>query len=112
MRNSVRRGLFHPDDIKVLGISPSSPGPKSAPLPGLARKASRSSINPAGQNGLPSSHARSHSRSSSFVGSNGSGSFGHSEARRAASSHEFDKYAEEDNEDYDDIFGKVGGNSE
>ncbi|KIM52300.1 hypothetical protein SCLCIDRAFT_1223881 [Scleroderma citrinum Foug A] len=111
MRNSIHRGLFHPDDIKVLGISPSSPGPKSAPLPGLARKASRSSINTVGQNGQPSGHTRSHSRSSSFVGSNGSGSFGRSEARRAASSHEFDKYTEEDNEDYDDIFGKVGGNS-
>ncbi|KAG6335620.1 hypothetical protein ID866_3477 [Astraeus odoratus] len=111
MRNSVHRGLFHPDDIKVLGISPSSPGPKSAPLPGLSRKTSRSSISPASQTALPSGHTRSHSRSSSFVGSSGSGSFGRSEARRAASSHEFDKYAEEDNEDYDDVFGKVGGNS-
>ncbi|KAI6042650.1 hypothetical protein EDC04DRAFT_2657661 [Pisolithus marmoratus] len=110
MRNSVRPGLFHPDDIKVLGITPSSPGPKSAPLPGLSRKASRSSLNIAGQNGPSPGHVRSHSRSSSFVGSNGSGSFGRSEAKRAASSHEFDKYAEEDNEDYDDIFGKVNGN--
>lgn len=112
MRNSVRRGLFHPDDIKVLGISPSSPGPKSAPLPGLSRKASRSSLSSAGQSGPPSVRACSHSRSSSLVGSNGSGSFGRSEAKRSASSHEFDKYAEEDDEDYDDVFGKVGGSSE
>lgn len=111
MRNSVRPGLFHPDDIKVLGITPSSPGPKSAPLPGLSRKTSRSSLNLAGQNGPSSAHVRSHSRSSSLVGSNGSGSFGRSEAKRAASSHEFDKYAEEDNEDYDDVFGKASGST-
>ncbi|KAI6114307.1 hypothetical protein F5141DRAFT_1105796 [Pisolithus sp. B1] len=110
MKNSIRPGLFHPDDIKVLGITPSSPGPKSAPLPGLSRKTSRSSLNIAGPNGPSSSHVRSHSRSSSLVGSNASGSFGRSEAKRA-SSHEFDKYAEEDNEDYDDVFGKASGST-
>ncbi|KIJ62679.1 hypothetical protein HYDPIDRAFT_30272 [Hydnomerulius pinastri MD-312] len=111
MKNSVRRGLFHPDDIKVLGITPSSPGPMSAPLPGLSRKPSRPSLSPVGPNGPPHGSMRSHSRSSSFVGSgsSGSGSFGRSEAKRVASSNEFDKYAEEDDEDYDDVFGKIGG---
>ncbi|KIK98973.1 hypothetical protein PAXRUDRAFT_30797 [Paxillus rubicundulus Ve08.2h10] len=111
MRNSVRRGLFHPDDIKTLGISPGSPGPMSAPLPGLSRKTSRPSLSPAGPNGPPAGSMRSHSRSSSFVGSgpSASGSFGRSDAKRVTSSHEFDKYAEEDDEDYDDVFGKVGG---
>lgn len=114
MKNSVRRGLFHPDDIKTLGITPSSPGPMSAPLPGLSRKPSRPSLSPAGPNGPLPGSLRSHSRSSSFVGSgsSGSGSFGRSEAKRVASSHEFDKYAEEDDEDYDDVFGKVNGASE
>ncbi|KAH7885180.1 hypothetical protein F5I97DRAFT_1883246 [Phlebopus sp. FC_14] len=100
MKNSVRRGLFHPDDIKVLGITPSSPGPMSAPLPGLSRKASRHSLSPGGVNGPPTGSIRSHSRSSSF---------GRAEARRVASSNEFDKYTERDEEDYDDVFGKIGG---
>ncbi|KAG6377196.1 hypothetical protein JVT61DRAFT_1249 [Boletus reticuloceps] len=62
----------------------------------------------------PPGSIRSHSRSSSFVGSgsSSSGSFGRSEAKRVASSHEFDKYTEEDEEDYDDVFGKVNGTSE
>lgn len=114
MKNSVRRGLFHPDDIKTLGIAPNSPGPMSAPLPSLSRKPSRPSLSPsAGSNGPPPGSMRSHSRSSSFVGSgsSSSGSFGRSEARRVASSHEFHKYAEEDEEDYDDVFGKVNGAS-
>lgn len=113
MKNSVRRGLFHPDDIKTLGIAPSSPGPMSAPLPSLSRKPSRPSLSPAGPNGPPAGSLRSHSRSSSFVGSgsSSSGSFGRAEARRVASSHEFNKYAEEDDEDYDDVFGKVSGAS-
>ncbi|KAF9221524.1 hypothetical protein BS17DRAFT_809903 [Gyrodon lividus] len=111
MKNSVRRGLFHPDDIKTLGIAPSSPGPMSAPLPGLSRKPSRPSLSPAGPNGALPGSMRTHSRSSSLVGpgSSGSGSFGRSEAKRVASSNEFDKYAEEDDEDYDDVFGKVSG---
>ena len=35
-----------------------------------------------------------------------SGSFGRSEARRLHSQPEFGKYAEDDDEDYDDVFGK------
>lgn len=115
MKNSVRRGLFHPDDIKVLGLTSNSPGPTSAPLPGLSRKQSRPCLSPiSGMGPPPTGSIRSHSRSSSFVGSgsSGSGSFGRSEAKRAASQAEFDKYAEVDDEDYDDIFGKPGGTSE
>jgi hypothetical protein len=61
----------------------------------------------------PTGSIRSHSRSSSFVGSgsSASGSFGRAEAKRAASHAEFGKYAEDDDEDYDDIFGKPGGTS-
>ncbi|KAG2060707.1 hypothetical protein BDR06DRAFT_948085 [Suillus hirtellus] len=112
MKNSVRRGLFHPDDIKVPGLLSGSPGPMSAPLPSLSRKASRPSLSSISGMGLPPTGSiRSHSRSSSFVGSSSSasGSFGRAEAKRAASHAEFGKYAEEDDEDYDDIFGKPGG---
>jgi hypothetical protein len=114
MKNSVRRGLFHPDDIKVLGFVSNSPGPMSAPLPSLSRKQSRPCLSPiSGMGPAPTGSMRSHSRSSSFVGSvsSGSGSFGRSEAKRATSQAEFGKYAEDDDEDYDDIFGKPGGAS-
>jgi hypothetical protein len=33
MKTSVRRGLFHPNDIKTAGLTPVSPSAKSAPLP-------------------------------------------------------------------------------
>jgi len=106
MKNSVRRGLFHPDDIKVLGLASGSPGPMSAPLPSLSRKPSRPCLSPiSGMGPALTGSMRSHSRSSSFVGSgsSGSGSFGRSEARRTASTASqagFGKYAEDDDEDY------------
>lgn len=117
MKNSIRRGLFHPDDIKVVGLS-GGPGPSSAPL--LTRKPSRPSlspINPAGGPSIGTIASRTpHVRSSSFVAapaaSGGNGSFGRAEARRVNSqSSEFDKYTEEDDEDYEDVFGKPSGNS-
>ena len=115
IKNSFRRGLFHPDDIKVLGLS-GSPGPSSAPLPGLSRKASRPSLSPVNVSGGGSfgpPPARSgHSRTSSVTpGSAASGSFGRSDARRNNSQSEFDKYTEDDEEDYDDVFGKPNSNS-
>lgn len=115
MKNSFRRGLFHPDDIKVLGLS-GTPGPLSAPLPGLSRKASRPSLSPINASGGgsfgPPSARSGHSRTSSVApGSTTSGSFGRSDARRINSQSEFDKYAENDEEDYDDVFGKPNGNS-
>jgi hypothetical protein len=111
LKNPTRRGLFHPDDIKVYSFGSTSPGAKSAPLPNLSKKASRSSLGPliapsGGSNGpLPS-----HSRSASTTGS---GSFGPSEARQLQSQTdlEFGKYAEEEDDDYDDIFGKPSGTS-
>lgn len=112
MKNSVRRGLFHPNDIKTLGVgtNPPSPGPMTAPLPGLAHRRSRPSLNvlsapTSGPSSGPSS-ARAHSRSASFVGND---SFGREQAKRLHS--EFDKYAEDDDEDYEDVFGKANGTS-
>ncbi|KAI0060355.1 hypothetical protein BV25DRAFT_1917717 [Artomyces pyxidatus] len=108
MKNSFRRGLFHPDDIKTVGLAPSSPGPKTAPLPELSHHQPKPSLSPMmASTAFP---ARSHSRSPSFAGS-GSGSMGRSEARRLQSQSEFGKYAEDDDEDYDDVFGKPNATS-
>jgi hypothetical protein len=115
MKTSVRRGLFHPDDIKTVGLAPPSPGPKTAPLPDIGVGRAPRQQSP----GLPASASaspfiaplplsvRSHSHSPSLAGSS-SGSIGKSDARRLASS-EFNKYAEDDDEDYDDVFGKPNG---
>ncbi|KAG6891524.1 hypothetical protein C0992_005059 [Termitomyces sp. T32_za158] len=113
MKNSVRRGLFHPDDIKTVGLAPSVPGPLSAPLPTLNRKPSRSALNtvatPAGPSFSPLSAGvqGSQSRSTSLTPGSG-GSFGHAEARRAQEQ-AFGKYAEDDDENYEDVFGKLNG---
>lgn len=40
------------------------------------------------------------------------GSLGRSEAKRFISQPEFGKYAEDDEEDYEDVFGKLNGNGE
>ncbi|KAF8809187.1 hypothetical protein BYT27DRAFT_7210196 [Phlegmacium glaucopus] len=106
MKNNIRRGLFHPDDIKTIGLSTTAPGPLSAPLPSLSRKPSRSSISPLGSLG-PSASSHSHSRSGSLATPLGSaGSFGHAEAKKLQNQTGFGKYAEDDEEDYEDVFGK------
>lgn len=95
-KNPSQRGLFHPDDIKTIGLTPTSPAPMTAPLPDLKQQSLSPLVQPSGR---PRS-ARSHSRSSSSAGS-----YGRSEARRVSSkSAEFNKYAETDDEDYDDVF--------
>ncbi|KAF8957280.1 hypothetical protein BDZ97DRAFT_1924766 [Flammula alnicola] len=111
MRNSIRRGLFHPDDIKTIGLAAAAgPGPVSAPLPGLSRKASRPSISPLGSLGPSSgSHSRSASLASAPIAN--AGSFGRAEAKKAQNQAEFGKYAEDDEEDYEDVFGKVNATS-
>jgi hypothetical protein len=112
MKNSVRRGLFHPDDIKTVGLT-AAPAPLSAPLPELQRKSSQQNVNlssaPAATafNPSPTGSFGSHTRSTSLAGSGGS--FGRAEARRLQSQAEFGKYAENDDEDYEDVFGKVNG---
>ncbi|KAF8489636.1 kinase-like protein [Russula emetica] len=119
MKTSVRRGLFHPNDIKTVGLAPVSPSAKSAPLPDVLNTTthSRTQSHPLNNPITPLSAspftaattARSHSRSPSFAGSS-SGSYGRSEARRLTSQ-EFNKYAEDDDEDYDDVFGKPNASS-
>ncbi|KAK7023029.1 cytokinesis protein sepH [Favolaschia claudopus] len=138
-KNSFRPGLFHPDDIKTLGLGRSPPAPKSAPLSGLFNRSTSdskpsrpplsplvtvspiagpaSATNPRGHansrsiSPSPASIRLAHSRSSSFAGASVGigGSVGRAEARRLLNESEFGKYAEEDDEDYDDIFGKPNG---
>lgn len=101
MKNSVRKGLFHPDDIKTVGLT-APPGPLSAPLPSLSRKSSRPALSPVNGNTQRSV-------------SSGGGSFGRADAKKVQSAgdlEKFDKYAEEDDEDYEDVFGKPNGASE
>ncbi|TDL22240.1 hypothetical protein BD410DRAFT_788970 [Rickenella mellea] len=102
LKNSTRRGLFHPKDIKTVGVLPPSPGPKTAPLPDTARSP-RPSLSPIISSAANIS-GRSHSRSSSFAGS-----FGRSDAQRVSSENEFGKYTEDSDEDYEDVFGKFNG---
>ncbi|KAG7088758.1 hypothetical protein E1B28_012724 [Marasmius oreades] len=126
MKNSFRRGLFHPDDIKAFGLGNVSPGPKTAPLPdvsGQGRPYDRpsrplsstmeASLRRSPKNPSPPSLRGSHTRSFSFVssgsGGSGGGSMGRAEARRMMNVAEFDKYAEDDDEDYEDVFGKLNG---
>lgn len=105
----MRRGLFHPDDIKTIGLASVGSGPMSAPLPSLSRKTSRPSISPRGTLGSSSgsgvvtpvsSTSSGHHRSKSFA----NGSLGKSEFQKQQT--EFGKYAEDDEEDYEDVFGK------
>ena len=104
MKNSVRRGLFHPDDIKTMGLAAAAgPAPLSAPLPGLVRKPSRPSIN---------TFDNQYARGGSLASAPGGGSFGRNEAKKAQSQAEFGKYAEADEEDYEDVFGKVNATCE
>lgn len=113
LKTSSRRGLFHPDDIKTVGFTPPSPGPKTAPLPQLSHRSSRPSLNPTLSPGPSSglSSPRLHARSSSFAGSNG-GPSPREESKRVYSQPEFIKYTENEEEDYDDVFGKASGTGE
>ncbi|KAF9468656.1 hypothetical protein BDZ94DRAFT_686290 [Collybia nuda] len=114
MKNSMRRGLFHPDDIKTVGLTSTTPGPLSAPLPTLMKKASRPSLSPIATPtstfGPSSVGLATHSRSASLAAPLGSGgSFGRTAGRSAQNHAEFGKYAEDDDENYEDVFGKLNG---
>jgi len=108
MKNPVRKGLFHPDDIKTVGIT-APPGPFSAPVPDLSRKLSRPSLRFT-MNGNMNTHRS--------TGSGSGGSMGRTDAKKIQNNalnsdlEKFDKYAEEDDEDYEDVFGKPNGTSE
>ncbi|KAF8583337.1 kinase-like protein [Ramaria rubella] len=96
MKNSIRKGLFHPNDIKTIGLEKIEPSPATAPLLPDHSRNTRPGPSPFG--------ASSHSRASSV-----SGSFGRSEANRASSSSDFGRYTEGEDEDYEDVFAKPNG---
>ncbi|THH10479.1 hypothetical protein EW145_g1305 [Phellinidium pouzarii] len=105
LKNGTRRGLFHPKDIKSIGLDMSSPAPRTAPLLGSTPNSMRLNVSPISR--IPSSsHSKSHSRASSFAGS-----MGRAEAARAVQNQEFDKYAEEPDENYEDVFGQPNSNA-
>ncbi|KIJ54808.1 hypothetical protein M422DRAFT_240892 [Sphaerobolus stellatus SS14] len=115
-KNSVRKGLYHPKDIKTFGLDIKTfglgtvePSPTSAPLPksnAPSTPASASSSPPSSivNNKRPSpTPLTGHSRSSSMSGSLG--------RRTISSGSDLERYTEPDEEDYDDMFavGKVNG---
>jgi hypothetical protein len=115
MKNSSRRGVLHPDDIKVFGVG-GSLGPKSAPLPGLNRLPLRPPLSPLFPVGSPTFSPQqaprgSHSRSSSVTVLTGgsSESVGRSESKRVQNQTEFGKYTEDDDDNYEDVFVKPNG---
>ena len=94
-KTSIHRGLFHPNDIKTIGLAPVSPSVKWAPLPDMltrrveCNKTSPHTVAPTEPGhpvvGIPftgPAGTRSHSRSPLFTGSS-SGSFGRLDVRRA-----------------------------
>lgn len=97
----MKKGIFHPNDLKTIGLgspgsSPISPPPLPLDIPKNNSKAS------------PPVHTRSHSRASSL-----GGSIGRSDARRTLSgSSDLERYTEAEDEDYEDVFVKPSGNSE
>jgi hypothetical protein len=129
MRTSVRRGLIHPNDIKTVGLGSVPPAPATAPLPisttsatmgrspssslALRQKPSRPQLaaistplspisGPASARSYSAPYGAPHSHSRS---TSSGGSYGRGEAETKL--REFVKYAEDEEEDYDDIFGKA-----
>ena len=102
LKNGSKRGLLHPKDIQTMGLGSTPPALQSAPILDSTPRMSRPAA-PASPVSRSSSASRPqmHSRSSSFTNS-----MGRAEALRVVQSQEFDKYAEDDDEDYDDLFGK------
>ena len=92
-----------------------SPGPQTAPLPLDSPVPSPPSTifrrSPLSHTPIrrPSSATPpgTYSRAASLAVT-GTGSLGRADARRAASTTELERYTEDENEGYDDIFGKVG----
>ncbi|KAJ7163077.1 hypothetical protein C8R46DRAFT_1281413 [Mycena filopes] len=91
---------------------PLSPLVTASPITGPASALDPRTHNNSGSvSPVPASLRLSHSRSSSFAGTSVGigGSVGRAEARRLLNETEFGKYAEEDDEDYEDVFGKPNG---
>jgi hypothetical protein len=109
MKNGSRRGLFHPDDIPriarptaselALDLTPT----KGRPLSGQYSRPDPSPITPPPQSAPNLGQHRSVSQS------HPSGSLGRAEMRKQTQS-ELERYTEDEDEDYEDVFGKPGSN--
>ena len=110
-KNAAKASLYHPDDIKFVGLaqsrSRSGPGgfvlgsssgsPTSTPSGSLASRPRpvRPGLSPVG-----AASSGGHSRSLSL----GSGSVGAAEAQRLLAQSELGRYVEDEEDDYEDIF--------
>ncbi|KAG9000575.1 hypothetical protein FRB90_011783 [Tulasnella sp. 427] len=115
-RSQNRQGLFHPDDIKRIGLSGLGESSSSKPLTlstsppsingslRIASSGSRSPLSPLPSPSILPTPLPRHQRSSST-----SGSVGRAEAKRQLTVDKLDQYTEDDDEDYDDIFAKPSG---
>jgi hypothetical protein len=109
MKNGSRRGLFHPDDIPrmarpttselALDLTPT----KVRPLSGQYARPDPSPITPPPQSAPALGVQRSNSQS------HPAGSFGRKSHQGQAQS-ELERYTEDEDEDYEDVFGKPGSN--
>ncbi|KAF9517267.1 hypothetical protein BS47DRAFT_1483463 [Hydnum rufescens UP504] len=114
MKNSVRKSLYHPDDIKTVGLAQPTPRSRSGPSPSTSTSFTISpTVTPSGSLASRSHSARptippitpptgAHSRSLSL----GSGSLGRSEAQRLHAQSELGRYIEDEDEDYEDVFAQ------
>ncbi|KAG8716348.1 hypothetical protein FRC09_015862 [Ceratobasidium sp. 395] len=109
MKNGSRRGLFHPDDIPRLSLRPSASElaldltpTKIRPQPSLLIRPGPSPITPP----PVSAPVLGHRSSQSTQLLPPSGSVG-----RAGLREELGRYTEEEDEDYEDVFGKPGSNA-
>lgn len=112
LKAGSRKGLFFPEDIKTVGVSSSPKNlspvpPKSAPLPSLPRRSSHSDLP------SPNTPISRRSSQSRFNGpmtppsSMSKGSTSESALKKIQSQAELERYTEDDDEDYEDVFGKV-----
>lgn len=110
MKNGSRRGLFHPDDIPRISARPTlselaldlTPT-KGRPQSGQYSRPDPSPITPPPQSAPALGHHRTVSQS------HPAGSLGRAELRKAQTQ-ELERYTEDEDEDYEDVFGKPGSN--
>lgn len=111
MKNGSRRGLFHPDDIPRMSTRPTlgelsldlTPT-KGRPQSGQYARPDPSPITPPPQSAPVLGHHRTASQS------HPAGSLGRAELRKAQTQ-ELERYTEDEDEDYEDVFGKPGSNA-
>ncbi|KAG8761646.1 hypothetical protein FRC14_000030 [Serendipita sp. 396] len=107
IKSGSRRGPFFPSDIRTTGLTAggTSPGPKTAPI--LPRRSSHSDL-PSPTFPLSSGSSKSRFKAPITPPSSFSrGSTSDANLKKFQSQTELTRYTEEDDEDYEDVFGKV-----